>query len=93
MRLCILVLLLMGCADQNRQTEDYSLKTSGDLNLTEASHPHGYRQTSCFVCHNPSNIHNIDRLGSASFGLAKGLVEQRGLASCSGCHGSNGVIQ
>ncbi len=91
MRSLFFILLLLGCADQNRQTEDYNLKTSGDLTLKESNHPHGYGQSSCFVCHSPSNIHNIDRLGDPSFSLAKGLVEERGLASCSGCHGRNGV--
>lgn len=84
-------LSVMGCADQSRQTEDYNIKSSSDLTLSEQNHPHGYRQSNCFVCHNPNNIHNVDRLGDSSFSLAKGLVAAHGITSCSGCHGKNGV--
>lgn len=87
------VLGLIGCGEQYRQTEDYGLRTSADLTLTENNHPHGFGQTECFVCHNPGNIHNVNRLGDSSFSLAKDLVNARGLQSCSGCHGRNGVTQ
>jgi hypothetical protein len=71
--------------------ESYTVAKDGDLLLTAVSHPHGYGQTECFVCHNNNNIHRVDRIGSAMFPYARPLVEQSGLASCRGCHGPNGT--
>lgn len=85
----LLALALVGCGSQ-RQYEVYQM-TLSDLQVNSYNHPHGYGKSECFACHIPSNIHNTDRLGAPSFPLAKALVEQQGLASCSGCHGANGV--
>jgi hypothetical protein len=83
----LLLNLLVGCAD--RQYENYQTTS---ITLSAENHPHGYNRTDCFVCHLPMNIHQVDRMGHASFPFAKGAVERNGLNSCRGCHGSNGVI-
>lgn len=71
--------------------EDYKLTSQADLLLTQQNHPHGHRQSECFHCHVRTGIHQVDRLGSPLFGMARTLVDQSGLASCSGCHGRNGL--
>lgn len=80
----------LGCS-VTRQLEHYPLATSSDIILTAENHPHGYGHSQCFLCHLPNNIHQEDRLHLPSFGLARDLVSQDGIASCSGCHGGNGV--
>lgn len=81
---------LIAC-DSTRQYEDYNMKTEADQTLTSSNHPHGYQKFQCFVCHHPENIHQVNRYGSSNFDLANSLVQQSGLASCSGCHGKNGA--
>lgn len=87
--LFFVILFLAGCGVQ-RQYESYPM-TLADLTITTQNHPHGYGKSECFACHLPSNIHNVDRIGAPSFAIAKTLVTQQGLASCAGCHGTNGV--
>ena len=77
---------------QDRAKEEYSLQTSGDLLLTTNNHPHGYGEGNCFYCHNGSNIHRDNNLGTNLVDLANSLVERDGIASCSLCHGTNGVV-
>ena len=86
----ILSFSFLGCGAE-RQTEDYHLESAADLSLTAEKHPHGYTRSECFACHLPQNIHLVDHLGAPSFPLARSLVEAQGLASCSGCHGANGI--
>lgn len=83
-------LLLLGCSVE-RQPERYPLVTLNDLNLSSENHPHGYGHPECFLCHLPHNLHQEDRLHAPSFGLARDLVSQEGVACCSGCHGANGI--
>lgn len=87
----LLVVFIQGCDAPERQYEDYNLRTSADLTLTEANHPHGYGRNACFVCHLPGNIHRQNTLGDPLFDSAQDLVERYGLKSCAGCHGDNGV--
>lgn len=82
--------LVLGCGDNNRY-EDYHFQSAGDIVLTEQNHPHGYGKSECFYCHVKVNIHQKDRLGNSAVGLARQLVEQSGISSCSGCHGKNGL--
>lgn len=74
-----------------KQYEDYKLTTASDISLSSQNHPHGFGKSECFFCHNVNNIHQVDRLNIPSFSLARPYVQQSGLASCVGCHGSNGV--
>jgi len=91
MRKLFLISLLLGTACGVQRQYEYYPMTITDLNLTSNNHPHGFGKSECFTCHLPSNIHMVNRLGAPSFSLARPLVEQQGLASCSGCHGTNGV--
>lgn len=87
--LLLITLLLCSCGVE-RQYEDYHLQSSTDLILTQQNHSHGYAKAQCFMCHNISNIHKVNRINAPNFDIAQPLVLQSGLASCSGCHGSNG---
>ena len=81
---------LLSCGVSDR-SEDYQLSSVADLTLTQTNHPHGFARSECFNCHVKVNIHRVNRLNASSFDLASDLVEQSGLKSCSGCHGTNGV--
>ena len=83
----MLCLGYVGC-DASREYEYYR---DTNLTLTETNHPHGFKETQCFYCHVKENIHQVDRYGNSLFGSAKDMVEGEGLASCSVCHGNNGV--
>lgn len=85
-----MIFVLNSCAAE-RQTESYPFTDPNPLILTSTNHPHGYEKASCFQCHLPQNIHQEDRLKDPSFPMANSYVEQKGLSSCSGCHGTNGV--
>lgn len=84
------VLILLGCAAE-RQTEKYDYENVNPLTLTINNHPHGFGKESCFNCHLPQNIHQVNRLNDPSFSLAPVYVREKGITSCSGCHGTNGV--
>ena len=85
---CCLCFGFFGC-DAERKYEDYNLPDENALTLTQDNHPHGFGQTECFYCHVKANIHEVDRLRSALFPLAKSLVEEEGIHACSTCHGNN----
>lgn len=87
----MIFLFLVGCGEQKRQYEQYNINSVQDLTLTSSNHPHGFGESQCFVCHNPSNLHRVNRIKAPNFDLANPLVKQSGIASCRGCHGSNGV--
>lgn len=86
-------LACLSCGN-DRQTEFYDtlygVNDSG-LTLTAQNHSHGWKQTNCFMCHVKTNIHQVNKINSPVFDLAKELVEQQGTASCSTCHGENGL--
>ena len=88
--LIVLLLFVSGCGRETR-FEDYGVKSEADLVLTPQNHPHGYGQNECFSCHVNENIHQVNKLNSPLFDYAKPLVDQSGLRSCSGCHGTNGI--
>ena len=75
------------------QSENYNFEPISPLSLTSINHPHGYSKSYCFNCHLSQNIHEVNRLNEPSFPFAKDIVEQKGLSSCVGCHGANGVPQ
>ncbi len=85
----IIFFIAFGCG-VDRQYEDYALRSDDDLTLTQNNHPHGFGQNECFYCHVKANIHQVDRIKSPLFGLAKDLVEANGIDSCATCHGTNG---
>jgi hypothetical protein len=85
-----LVSLIDGCAN-DKQYENYKMVSPADLTLSQLNHPHGWAQTECFICHNPDNIHKVDRLHDPSFSSAQSTVDQFGITRCYLCHGNNGV--
>jgi len=86
----LLVTMLLGCG-QDHQNEDYQIKDTTGVTLTESNHPHGYKKSECLSCHVPANIHQEDRINSNSVGLARSLVEKYGAQYCWTCHGTNGL--
>lgn len=60
--------------------------------LTEAEHATGWGKADCLLCHNTENIHQVNRTSlDLDMAAIREIVEQRGQASCTGCHGANGV--
>jgi len=90
--LFILCVGVVACSN-DPQFENYHLRNSSDLTLTDSTHPHGFSRSDCFSCHVLSNIHMQDRLGSNLLPLARSQVKSSGVQSCSLCHGTNGVSQ
>lgn len=86
------VIFFTSCGQKPRY-EDYALKRSADLQLTQRNHPHGYGKSNCFHCHVKANIHHYDHLETGLTGLARELTELNGIESCPGCHGNNGVVR
>jgi len=93
-RFSLFLFLICAACGNDRQYEFYdTLYGANDagLTLTQSNHAHGWKQSRCFMCHVKANIHQVDRIGSPVFDLAKELVEQQGIQSCSTCHGENGL--
>ncbi len=61
--------------------------------ITERTHPNGWGNFECYLCHNENNIHMVDRIESMNIDLEsiKAVVGANGLSSCKTCHGTNGV--
>jgi len=81
------------------ESEDYGniLASPGGLVLLEEEHPTGWMRPDCFGCHNGNNIHQVNRTGlpddEVDLPGVRAIVESGGEASCSMCHGANGVAQ
>ncbi len=91
-----LLVLGAGCGSSGPpQSEDYGnlFNSPAGLILVEEEHPTGWGRPDCFSCHNVNNIHIVNRTGLADLDLAavRAVVQSEGLASCSQCHGNNGV--
>jgi hypothetical protein len=96
--LCLLVLALVGCgSDAGPQSENYGnlLASPEGLVLVESEHPTGWTRPDCFACHSVNNIHEVNRTGLpddvADLKGVRQIVRNQGEASCSQCHGDNGV--
>lgn len=88
-------MLLSACgADNTVEGENYGNISAGTLGavLIEAEHVSGWGKSDCFECHNMENIHQTDRSGTGlNLAAIRQLTKEQGLASCSICHGTNGV--
>ena len=100
-RLAIAMLVVVAAcgSDASPQSENYGnlLASPEGLVLVESEHPTGWTRPDCFTCHNVNNIHQVNRTGlpNSVVNLAgvRSIVENQGEASCSMCHGDNGVPQ
>jgi hypothetical protein len=65
------------------------------LILVESEHPTGWSRPDCFACHQPRNIHAVNRTGlpddQVNLANVRSIVMNQGEASCVLCHGTNGV--
>lgn len=93
-----LALIAAGCGSGAApQSEDYGnlLASPEGLVIVESEHPSGWTRPDCFACHNVNNIHQVNRTGlpDAVVDLknVRAIVRSEGEASCSMCHGDNGV--
>lgn len=101
-----LVLLVAACgSDGPQESEDYGnlLNSPAGLVLVQEEHPTGWGRPECFACHEPRNMHQVNRTGLPScddvpeteacvdLALVRSIVRDGGEESCSLCHGDNGV--
>jgi hypothetical protein len=63
----------------------------GGLQVTAAEHPDGWGQADCAECHDLAALHQRGCTDAFDPEFLAGRVAEDGLASCSGCHGDNGV--
>ena len=94
----LLLFAAAGCgSDGPVSSENYGniLASPAGLVLVEQEHPTGWGRPDCFACHSVTNIHTVNRTGlpDAQVDLAnvRAIVMNQGEASCSLCHGTNGV--
>jgi hypothetical protein len=98
--LALATTLLAACGSEaGPQSENYGniLNSPDGLVLVESEHPTGWTRPDCFGCHNVNNIHTVNRTGLpddvADLAGVRAIVQNQGLASCTQCHGDNGVPQ
>jgi hypothetical protein len=91
---------LTACGTDGPETpENYGnlLDSPGGLLVLQEEHPDGWGRPDCLVCHVASNMHTVNRTGlpDAQIDLpgVRAIVQAQGQASCSQCHGDNGVMQ
>lgn len=93
-RLALLTALLACvCCGVEPKSEDYGATLPQELVLTPSNHPHGWTQSQCYGCHVSANLHERTSISASMSAYAKRLTATRGLESCKGCHGRNGVGQ
>ena len=95
-----LLLLTAGCGNNGGVTsENYGnlLASPDGLVLVQSEHPTGWGRPDCFACHEVRNIHTVNRTGlpdsEVDLANVRAIVQNQGEASCSLCHGNNGVTQ
>ena len=90
------VLILSMCQEQNSSEYYGTLEsTPSGLVLVQSTHAFGWSRSDCFACHVPTNFHQDrpERPASLDIEASREIVAVEGLASCSDCHGTNGVTQ
>ena len=91
----IFFVALVSCVGENDEGQDFGniLDSTEGLILTEEDHPDGWMREDCFACHPLQVIHQVDRSGTGLLLLEEiqEFVLMEGLASCSICHGYNGI--
>jgi hypothetical protein len=94
--LALAALVMAACgSDGELESEDYGnlLASPAGLVVVEEEHPTGWGRPDCFGCHEVRNIHTVNRTGVENLDLdeIRELVRENGVASCTQCHGTNGV--
>ena len=94
----LVLLVTAGCGSNGGVTsENYGniLASPAGLVLVESEHPTGWSRPECFACHEVRNIHTVNRTGLpddvVDLANVRAIVTSGGEASCSQCHGTNGV--
>jgi len=96
---------VVGCgSDGSQEGENYGnlLNSLQGLVLVREEHPSGWMRPDCLACHEPRNIHTVNRTGLPDCAVApqqacidlpriRTIVRDQGQASCVQCHGDNGV--
>jgi len=99
------LLNVVSCGDDGPQEgENYGnlLNSPQGLVLVREEHPSGWTRPECFACHEPRNIHTVNRTGLPDCADApreacvdlpgiRTIVGDLGEAACVLCHGENGV--
>lgn len=94
----VTLFLALGCGEGGDQEgEDYGnlLESPAGLVVLQDEHPDGWGHSDCFDCHVTRNIHTVNRTGlpddEVDLDGVRAIVDSQGTASCSLCHGDNGV--
>ncbi|MCX8071178.1 MAG: hypothetical protein N3C12_01820 [Candidatus Binatia bacterium] len=92
----VFVCWLAACGEDAPPTsENYGnlLESPAGLILVAEEHPSGWGRADCFACHPPHKLHLVNRTGIPDLDLTfiRQVVANQGEASCSACHGDNGV--
>lgn len=91
--LCLWILPSCG-ADTTDTGEHYGdlLDSPDNLVLTEDEHVYGWGRDDCFFCHNINNIHLVNNTDiEIDVEAIQETTKEDGEASCSTCHGDNGL--
>ena len=87
----ILLLWLLGCADDPCASQRDLTTSPGGLDLTEEEHPAGWGQAGCFQCHPRWEIHQNDCMADVALDPVALDASIEGVDDCASCHGWNGV--
>lgn len=86
----MILLWLLGC-DDDPCPRSSMVESEGGLRVTEAEHPTGWGQADCAGCHALEQTHVTGCTPEVDLEEVREQVARRGLRSCDGCHGDNGV--
>jgi len=84
----LLAMVLAGCAEPACTD---MLDGPGGLVVTQAEHPTGWGQEACEGCHVTEALHRRGCTAGVDLAQVRDVVETNGYASCTSCHGDNGV--
>lgn len=89
--LCALALVVgVACADDPCPRGSMVDSDQG-LIVSEQEHPTGWGAEDCSECHAFATLHQLDCTPNVDWPDVDAMVADHGVASCSACHGDNGV--
>lgn len=85
---------MAGCeGDDSSEFYGDLLSSPSGLTLEQSEHAYGWGRADCYSCHVSSNFHipRPERRDTYDMEAIQAIVQAEGTASCSSCHGQNGV--
>ncbi len=83
-------LLLGACGDDPCPRGSMSESVEGIL-VSEEEHPTGWGLEDCSECHAFAALHRLGCTPDVDLEAIRAIVSEKGEASCTSCHGDNGV--